>query len=1349
MNTDSHSGTGSRKIVLLVTAALLVFWLATNIRELTSDQESIIRLVLGLFFFLIVLFRPPQPDIGSAEPRGKSDPVRPLFAYPWLIPGAAVAGMLLVPIGLVFDARQFAWLGLLLILFACLRWSFPARYAPNIVLSLFLLYWIHPLPGRITTSAQIALQRLSVYGSEWFLHILNVRVWADGVILQTGTASYLVPEACSGMTTAVTVLLSALGAAIFFRVSVRGTVLLLIASVLQVLALNVLRISAMVHLAPQYPPEWSDNILHDTLGVFLLFAVAITQVEAMLAGESAARRRRHKQAIERGDADRADKISALPPFWQALSRWKWALLATVVIGVGLAGAVYKRRPYHRSEMIRGLLNDLILTDSELAQRAALAALELNRENSELRAQLARILLLRGKPEEALAELDRIPLDKRTTFQTVLRAWAFMLQGEPEDALSLVAGLPEDSRNLPDVSMILAEFAATRDNVATVVAHIVRSADSRLLLERVRRLFPYLASREQWKVIAECDRPMPYGNVDHALAAITAYLRTGETPRAGYALRVAFEKWPDEPRLLNHLLAMAVLRPGSAWEEMFAESLKKHIGLLGADQPAIFIQYCFRISRPDLAWLAWQRLESLDPSHPALYLAAAQFGRDWLSFRRHYLQLPASTRGETASLAPFYGQTRNLWPLSELWRRVPLIADFTSGPVDAARTSYLDQCLAELARREREGSLEERAYALYPTALKLAGRYEEAHTKLDALIARFPRKSKEFSFEHILLYGLERKWDRAYEAAYRYSSEEHDQDLAALIVMIDALMHLDRGMHALAIARSARKTFPESPQLSTTIAAILQAYGFKEEALFLLETIPGSRSNPSVAELLFDTQRFADARALAAAVDRIDLFDLPSAGVQGLLLPPAELALMPQWPPAMSDDEMKAAGERYEATSASAFSPYLKGIAGLSAQWCRMRGDSGASDPAAWAAVGRDPLEKAAALYELAMLLARQGSFEAADTVCTEALGFIPDNQLLWKMRITLSRGNPDVVSEAILNCPNDSEIWLASMAVRTIEEQTENWAVVEAQRVVAENLMPIGTLIRAGDFLWRAGEIKAAAALADHAVRHARGMLPAYVLGLRCALALDDFEWALACAMEGSQHALDASPFHNAIVAIKDLMDVHALEQLHARAARNPETAERLGTAYFKRGNLQSVFEVLAPLLADEQVWLQSGAFLIGAEAERLQGRGPRALTILEKAYADHPYNINVVNNLTYELAQTESTLPRALELLPTLMKAKDKSYSILDTISVVHLKAGNLNAARQYADAALSLVRRGDYAWSEVQLNSAEIDFRLERYEPALRAIKAVLADPRGSPAVEQRALILQKALSTAQSEE
>ncbi len=1348
MNRDSHSGTVARGIMLLVAAGLLVFWLATNIRDLTSDQESTIRLVLGVFFFLVVLFRPPEHDVQTTESHGKPDRTRSFFASPWLIPGAAVAGMLLVPAGLIFEVRQFSWVGLMLILFSCLRWSFPPRYSRNVALSLFVLYWVHPLPGQITTSAQLALQRLAVYGSEWFLHILNVRVWADGVILRTGTASYLVPEACSGMTTAVTVLLSALGAAIFFRASIRGTIFLLIAAGAQVLVLNILRISAMVHLAPRYPPEWSNNILHDTLGVFLLLAVAITQVEAMLAGDAAAKSRRARKSGEPGDIGRNDVTSVLPPFWQALMKWKWVMLAAIVIGLGFAGAIYKRRPYHRSQMIRGLLNDLILSDTELAQRAAVAALELTPANAEIRSQLARILLLRQKPEEALAELDRIPVGNRTTYQTVLRAWSFMSQGETEDAISLVAGLPEDSRNLPDVSMILAEFSATRDDVRTVVRHILRSADSRLLLERVRRLFPYLASREQWHVIAECDRPVPYGNPDHALAAVTAYLRLGDTPRAGRALRLAFEKWPDEPRLLNHLLAMAVLRPGSAWEEMFATSLRKHIGSLGEDQPAVYIQYCFRIRRPDLAWLAWQRLESLDPSHPALYLAAAQHGSDWLSFRRHYLQLPALTRGETVSLAPFYAQTRNLWPLSELWQRVPLITDFAAGPVAAARTSYLDQCLAELARRESEGGLEEPTYALYPTALKLAGRYEEAHAKLDALIARFPQKSKEFSFEHILLYALERKWDHAYEAAYRYSSEEHDQDLAALIVMIDALMHLDHGMHALAIARSARKTFPESPQLSTTIAAILQAYGFKDEALFLLETIPGSRSNPAVAELLFDTQRFAEARTLAAAVDRIDLFDLPSADVQGLLLPPAELALMPQWPPAMSDEEIQTAREHYEAVSASATSPFLAGAAGLSANWCRNRGRSGSSDTAAWVAVGRDPIEKAAALYELAMLLAREGRFKQADAACSEALGFIPANELLWKMRITLSRGRPDVVSEAVLNCPNDSEIWLASIAVRTIEERTENWAVAEAQRIVAEDLMPIGTLVRAGDFLWRAGEIEAAAVLADHAVRHARGMLPAYVLGLRCALATDDFEWALSCAMEGSQHALDASPFHNAIVAIKDLMDVHALEQLHARAMRNPETAERLGTAYFKRGDLRGVIDVISPLISEGQVWLQSGAFLVGAEAERLQGQGQRALTVLERAYVDHPYNINVVNNLAYELAQTASTLPRAMELLPTLIKAEDKPYYILDTISVIYLKAGNLNAARKYSDAALSLIRTGDYASSEVQLNSAEIDFQLKRYDAALREIKAVLADPRRSAAVDQRALVLQKAIGTAHHE-
>ena len=68
-----------RNLVLAGTVALFLIWVVFNYSRLMGDQNGVLRLVLGMLFALLIVFR--AKPAGSAERR----------LSPRLIPAAAVA----------------------------------------------------------------------------------------------------------------------------------------------------------------------------------------------------------------------------------------------------------------------------------------------------------------------------------------------------------------------------------------------------------------------------------------------------------------------------------------------------------------------------------------------------------------------------------------------------------------------------------------------------------------------------------------------------------------------------------------------------------------------------------------------------------------------------------------------------------------------------------------------------------------------------------------------------------------------------------------------------------------------------------------------------------------------------------------------------------------------------------------------------------------------------------------------------------------------------------------------------------------------------------------------------------
>jgi exosortase/archaeosortase family protein len=1330
-----------RRVVLLAAGILFLAWLIPNLGRITADDDGFIRFVLGGLFAVLILCRSLVAPRGAAVPDPGAETAAPARGRRLAALGAA--GALFSLAGIIFSVRQFEWLGLIVILYACLRWALPERCGRDVLLGLFLLYWIHPLPGQVFGAFQLAMQWLSVQGSEWVLQAANVRIWADGFVLRMGLRTFGVPEACSGMRTAVTVLLCTLGVGMLFRFRWYETVGFMALGLAQVLVLNIARIALMVVWSARMPVEWSQTFLHDTLGVFLLIAMLIVQGEASWYKVWKTARRRRREGIARGELERPDRASPLPHVWRLARRWGFAAAVALLVVLGIAFAVYKRRPEHRATMIREVVDGLIEHDLDAARKGIDAVLALTPGERAARFTQARIQVLGGQFEQAYACLDGFspPLSVE---EAALKSRVLVALRRPNEAAEIIEALPESALRLPGVALIRAEYAALLDRPREVSAYIRVAAQSHLTIDRRRMLYPYLASREQWAAIVDSDSDQPYAHFIPALAAAQAALRMNNIPHASRVLRNATRQWPRDPRLLPALSAGARARPGEEWEALFAENLRANLPRLAADRLGGLLDDCFRMVRPDLAWQVYRALERLDPSDPSLLLAPAQFGEAWFTVRRRTVGLQSGALEATVDLAPICRQSRFAPPFRSVWEQVPVLEAMLDPRTERVRRTFLESSVAEFARREEADALTVRMQMAYPIALAKLERYAEAHRRLDRIMERYPDREAEALFQHAVFYDEQADWQRAYEALARYGRVAETPNLFAHMLLVNALMNLDLGVAAMETVRRARAVFPGAPRLDLAEASIWNAFGFKEQALHVIESSTASAKSYIVVHVLRETGRFEAARRLAAVLGMRDVGALPDVE-QNLRPAPAELVVKRRWPEPLDDAGMDREAARYAAAQREAASPFMRDLNAACAAWYRGRGAADLSNPERWTALGRDTLEQASALNRLTTFLAWRGRYAEAERAARAAVALLPEAPVLRRILVALTEGEPEDVTAARGACPNDPHIWLAELVTRVNraadgDADARAWARAFIEDAVASRRFSAGTMTRAGDFLLRKGWTEAATVAARDAVARARGLLEAYVLGLRCAVLNRDEDWALSCALQGIDHARDPSPFYKTVVELKasgrktDQDMIAALEYLHERFPRETTWAEQLARIYFEKRDTGRALSILRPAMASDLGLARVQSLIVAAaEAARLEGDLNRAVEILEVAYALYPDNLNVLNNLVYSYAQKTEWLPQARALLDTLLEKAGNTFAVLDTAAVVYLRSGQLDLANQYMTQALERVDADSYAASEMRLNAAEILYRMGKYERALESLEHVRRDPDRSREVEE----------------
>lgn len=1329
--------TGIRRAVVIVGLALPVVWIIVNLQRIISDTEGTVSLVIGAFFAVLVGLRWKRVN-DIAHPYLKKL-ILPLGLFSFLL-GLS---------GIIFNIHQFEWLGMLGVSSACLIWGLPERYSKDVLLALFLLYWVHPLPGQFTTRLEFFMQRLSVLGAEWLLHCFNFSAWADAgdMILHSGARSFGVPEACSGFRTATVVFLSVLGVSVIFKFRWFETIVFILLGIIQVITLNIIRIFAMAVWARRMPVEWGQTFLHDTLGIFLLLSILIVHIESVWWRTFTTRRRNHILAVEKGVAEPPARASPLPIFWRVISRWGWLILLCMAIASVVVYAVIKRQPKHRARMIATEAEALLPHDPSSAERAINASLLIMPQETQRILTRARARAALNRYAEALDDI--VKFEKTTTSLStgdiVLKTMVLQRLGKTDNAISLLNTIPEQDKTLPGVAVVAAECASVKDNVDEVVRNALIASKWHGTIERVRMLFPYLALKNRWRTIAQCDSYIiPYKELTQSLIAINAHLKMRDYRGASQSLRRTLEKWQYEPRLLGVLFDIAIAQPDAGWEKTIETIIEKNLHKLDSDHLATYMARCFAINRPDMSWRIFKQLHKIDPSDPALWLTAARFADVWFTFRKKDLLLESSIPNETIDLRTFYLLTRESPFFSSFWKHVPLSSELGSGDIEKLKQKYLTNCLTELEKRKKNGKISERMELTFPMVYTMLGRDNDAERFLDDIASKYPAKQDEVLFQKATLYDRAGRWDESYECLRKLQQYTELPGTPADLMMVNAMLNLDMAVAALDIAEQNKAASPDAIEPLVMKAAVFYAYGFLDHALFLLSSRAELVHSRTVIRLLMETGRIQEAIKIAQSAN-ISLSYPKQRRSQILVLPPAESTV--QFTTSTSVDMMRR--RQIKSNLSKSKSPFITDLYSNEIAWNDSSSVDIDSQIKRWESIGRDEREKASALHRLALLLAQSGKSEQAKIVVEKALSYIPRSAILWRLMIALSHGDANIVEKARQICPDDPEIWLAWLVVQTqtaeISERDisalSSRILLETRQVVVEKKFAPETFVRAGDLLLRRNFVEPASVLARAAVSEGRGLLPAYVLAIRCALTMRDFEQAVKNAMNAIEHAADPTLFYKLVADIRllenkpDANMMEALYRLKERFPDDPKWQERLGYVHFQRGDFKRALEILGPLIDRKSAILTATAFLSAAESARCEGNTLKAVNILEIAYARYPDRLSILNNLAYYLAENTGTVDRAIQLLPQLLELGKDRFEVLDTAAVICLRAGKLELAQMYSEKALELLDEKHYSALETKLNFAEIKLRRGAKTEARKIIESIIVHRDVSEIVRQRA--------------
>lgn len=1323
---EGHNMVDERKVrrlkrtVTICLAALFTAWFVVKFSFLTNSQNGGIRFPLAVLFSLLILLRPkygPQEDeaLLGHEPMPMS----------WAVAGAA--GVFLVLAGLILRLHQAEWLGLLVLIYASLRWIMPPRASKDILLSLLLLYWAHPLPAQVFAPLQFVMQRISVNVSEWFMHIINVRVWADDMVLRTGSHVYEIPIACSGMRTATTVLLLSVGLGVLHRFRLLEVMLLAVVSLLQAVMLNVFRITMMVTLAPKTGAGAGPRFLHDTAGTIVVAAVLIVYVEIYLF-------KRARRVQEEENADLSGGIIkglyGLPSFWNRLVSHKFTVISLVLAAIFSLGLAYKSRPWHRAGMYMDVVEGL--RDAGQAGNAArLARRVVGLVPGDVNWQLEalRVMILNSEYQDVLEEIKKLPeLEQEIRMESdVLEAYALTGLGRYGEAEKVLERLPAELEQPdPRLAMVFAEMGMYAGNPGLIRSHIVTAAEWPANIRRIRNLYPYMRTHRMWKEISLSDMNIDYENIIQALSAAEAFMNLNDVPAVARIVLQCASRWPLDVRLLTPMYFLALGSFAGEWEKMFSETLSGFVKQCGdPDELSVFLPMCFQLRRPDLAWMVFDRISEIDPGHPSLWMCAARYGHKWFRFRRHWLGFSSEEMDAEIDIKPLFLAGLSTVTRDVTLERVALWRDLYTGNTAPVQAGYLDRALGEFKKRDTSGTMSGEMRREYIRALGMKGDVSAAAAQLGRID---PQDAETVLLGRIVLsevYESRNAWPDVYGLLKNYHREK-DPKLEPLLRLFRAQMRLKLGIMALNTAGLAVELFPDVPEAVAAMAEISLELDMPEEALFVLggeRPWRDRRLEKLEAEALWRTERYHLAETAARSA-LLPSPPVPESLKQKQALPGAELSTMWHLLHVPSEADFAAVAEAMRKNLHSAAGGFIEKMNSLWLECYDQKCGGNSALMTRWLACGETMEEKATALSQLVLHLCRANRIEEARNVAGAAVRFMPASPVLWQMLISLSNADGNVVSAARRFCPGDSTIWLADVVVSK-----------DADTGIASEFTP-AALTRAAEFLFRAGSKQKAAELMRCATQEARGLLPAYIMGARCAIFAQDREWAAKCIRLAVEASVEPGiDLYRKLVQIKtdgekidtDTEMMEALNNLREEDPENPLWAEMLGCVRYSRGG-GSILEAMYQMeLAIKQGSASRNAYLVAAESARQIGNYEKAVEFLKEAMKLYKNDITVLNNLVYTLASAPGREQELSEYLPEFEKSAGDSPAMLDTLVSACVVTRQYDKAEKVIESILEKVPESGASWFRAKMHQAEIALHNDMPNRAGIILRQILNNSKG----------------------
>ncbi len=1223
-----------------------------------------------------------------------------------------------------------------------------------------LMAWVAFQPARFVPAFVLTpWSRMQATCAAWFMHLWGMHVWADDTSIWTDLYAYSIPAGYHGIGIAVAAVLAAIATSIWRRYHGIAGLFMVCSSLLIAIAGNVIRVALLIRFGPSPASSAMEELLRDSM-IMLAILMTISVWVNMIIIDAARHIKTQKDPPIPGTQTGA--LSEFPPFWHRVLR-RHRLVYLVIPAILIGGAtLYLGRTARRLTIWTQLVRDL----SEQGHYEP--ALQLGRKVSVLRdhdtewqLQLIRIKLLAGQPQAAHRALDHLaqitgPADhiaERTLLYVYV--YAYVLQQDYDDVIRAMEALVPFINEDPIWNIILLELAMYQANQAKIMQYAPLAARSDTQRERMLPALPVLESSGNWQTLLASSRWIDLDTMDpeSLKMQILAQLQLNRTSDAAERIQRMLQHDVVDLDIVSAALMLTHLSP-TDWEPRLAHMLRRAI-IKNADKPeslAHIADASFAAHRPEFAWLAYRRLRERDPNCLYADLILVRHADEWFRVRRHALRLPAATAQATTDLLPFALLGRHIPFFQQTISRIPHTGDdallLQHAPWMQHRVQAVREQLEEIPPDTLAQTPQLALY--YVDILTRAGDVSLADRQLAALAGKNPSFAAFAFFQRASLASQQEDHWQSYRLLRQTLSTEEPLPLETLLnAPVDApviavefrqhtahqlplIMQLvvsqwETGQYvaALSTVREGLRRFPDNSPLRTIKADMLLQWHQPEQALTILEntTIRRSRETDLLeAEALRATGRFS----VLPAFRRQRM--LPPEPARASVSPPdrllpAEAVLTPMQPEELHVRPPDPGSHFYAAYHALSDTP------------------DNSPDFARWLTNAETRLEQAEAMYVLACTLHAQNRTALAERAALKAVRANPHEPLLWQLLLKSTREHERWIKKARSFCPEDPNLWLAELVwqAQRLPRQDLSRALQHSIRNAQEiESLPVETLVRAADFLWRGDFFDDATALINLYRRRERGLLAAHLLGVEAAEHADNPGRALEHIAAAIEAAGDAAPELYARYIMGRLQAgvidaetniIQALRNLQRADPDNILWLELLGFARYQRGGADVIEASQKMRRAMQAGSTNRVVYAIAAEGLRRLNRTSDAANILREGLEIHPGDIMLLNNLAFVLAENPATAREALELTNALEPLAAEDPALRETLALVLLRNNDLDAAQELLARNLRESSPDSRIWFRSQMHLSEIVWRQGRQDTAINMIEQLLRGARNIP--------------------